>query len=215
MTDIDKETTPQSNESHKPLRLSKRWFILRHGHSEANEAGLIASQPITANNAYGLTLQGNKEVEQSVRLANAELLLKGTPLLISSPLLRTRQTAAIAARLLNCNTLIDNRLRERDFGDLEGMPDSHYQKVWVADTESATSNPWQVETVYDVAKRTRQLLVELEEQHDADTGIIVTHCDTAMILTCAVFGIDPRQHRSLDPIRTGEVRALKSPQQSV
>ena len=190
-------------------QLTKRWFVLRHGRSEANEAGLVASQLATAENAYGLTQVGRGEVEKSVREAKTDILANLPLAIIMSPFLRTRETAEIASEVLGIQPEVDHRLMERDFGDYELLSDDHYQLVWDADPETPDEIPGQAETVYSVEKRTTDLVLELEEDSEINTYLLVTHCDVAMILTCAFQKLDPRLHRSLDPIQTGEVRQLK------
>jgi broad specificity phosphatase PhoE len=126
-----------------------------------------------------------------------------------SPFLRTRQTAEIAGRILEVHPEIDHRLIERDFGDYELLSDQHYENVWKADPKSPEDLPGKVETVYDVADRVTDLVMEVESDRKIKTCLLVTHCDVAMILSCVFQNIDPRFHRSLDPIRTGEIRRLK------
>lgn len=188
--------------------LTKRWFALRHGRSEANENGIIASQLVNAETAYGLTGTGRAEVTASVNQA-IETLLTDPPLFIfMSPFLRARQTAAIAGTILGVSPAMDSRLRERNFGRFELLSDAHYQRVWDLDPINPTAVPGGVETVYEVANRTTKLVLEWEKCPEFNTGLLVTHCDVAMILSCAIQDSDPCHHRSLNPIKTGEIRLL-------
>ncbi len=188
--------------------LNKRWFVLRHGQSEANEAGIVASQLANAETAYGLSVVGRAEVEKSV-CEEAAILLDDSPLrILMSPFLRTRQTAEIAGEILGVRPETDYRLVERDFGEFELLSDAHYEKVWDADPITPTDVPGRAETVYRVMERATDIVLEVEKNPLIKTCLLVTHCDVAMILSCAVQNIDPRYHRSLDPIKTGEVRRL-------
>ncbi len=191
-----------------PLPLTKRWFVLRHGRSEANEAGVVASQLANAEDAYGLTDMGRAEVEKSIHEQVATLKEEPPLLMLTSPFLRTRQTAEIAARILWAHPESDHRLAERDFGDFELLSDEHYEEVWGADPRSPDAVPGRAESVYQVAERVTDLVLEVERKPEIKTYLLVTHCDVIMILSCAIQGIDPRFHRSLDPIGTGEVRRL-------
>ena len=189
-------------------RLSKRWFVLRHGRSEANEAGVVASQLANAETAYGLTDSGREEVGNSVRKA-LDVLQKSSPLsILMSPFLRTRQTAEIAGNILGIQPVVDHRLVERDFGDYELLTDDHYEKVWEIDPTNPEGVPGRAESVYSVAGRVCDLVLEVERNSDIATCLLVTHCDVAMTLSCAFQNLDPRHHRTLDPIKTGEVRRL-------
>jgi hypothetical protein len=53
----------------KPLR--NRYFVVRHGESEANVAGLISSDPAISTKIHGLTHRG---FEQGLNFANYHLL---------------------------------------------------------------------------------------------------------------------------------------------
>jgi len=197
-------------EYNSPLsaRLTKRWFVLRHGRSEANEAGIVASQLTNAETAYGLTDSGREEVGDSVREALDELRKNSALHILMSPFLRTRQTAEIAGNILGVQSKTDHRLIERDFGDYELLSDEHYKNVWEVDPTNPEGVPGRAESVYSVAGRVCDLVLEVERNPDTATCILVTHCDVAMVLSCAFQNLDPRHHRSLDPIRTGEVRRL-------
>jgi len=191
-----------------PDKLTKQWFVLRHGRSEANEAGIVASQLANAENAYGLTGSGREEVKDSVQGAEDDLG-KTPPLhILMSPFLRTRQTAEIAGGFLSVSPHVEPRLIERDFGDYELLSDDHYQNVWEVDPTDPDNVPGRAESVYQVEDRVCDLIIEVERDPDIGTCLLVTHCDVAMILTCAFHNLDPRHHRTLDPIRTGEVRRL-------
>jgi broad specificity phosphatase PhoE len=149
----------------------------------------------------------------SVLRAVAVKLLEEPPLLLlASPFLRTRQTAEIAGEFLGLTAETDLRLGERDFGEFELLSDEHYQDVWTADPETPSAVPGRAETVYEVVKRAADLILEVEKIPAIKTCLLVTHCDVAMILSCAFQNLDPRHHRSLDPIKTGEIRRLNQAQ---
>lgn len=194
--------------------ITKRWYALRHGRSQANEQGLVASRIENAENAFGLTEPGRAEVEPSVRNAAPKLLEAGPLRIFTSPFLRTRETADIAAEILGVSPISEARLRERDFGKFELLSDDHYEQVWDVDPVDPAQVPGDAETVYEVAQRASEVILEAERDPDFSTGLLVTHCDVAMILFCEFQGIDPRLHRSLDPLRTGELRLLNKIDQS-
>ncbi len=202
-------TTSSTSTDTLPAVLSKRWFILRHGRSEANEAGIIASRLANAEHAYGLIEQGRAEVAASVELAAQQLLSRPPLVLITSPFLRTRETAEIAGSLLDVVPTVDNRLRERDFGEFELLSDRHYKEVWATDPEKPATPPGRAETVEAVAGRALDLILEVERESPAHTCLLVTHCDVAMILECLFSDLDPCHHRRLDPITTGGLRRLQ------
>ena len=71
--------------------MHNRYFLMRHGESEANVADLIISYPETGCKRYGLSKQGR----QQVRLSALESGLGSDTLIISSDFLRARETATL------------------------------------------------------------------------------------------------------------------------
>src|SRR5688572_13543099 len=93
-----------------------RLFLLRHGQSAANVQRVIVSSLAAASESFGLTPTGREQVRRSVSEARAAGILPKTIQLVSSPLLRARESAAIAAELSGVTVRIDARLVERAFG---------------------------------------------------------------------------------------------------
>lgn len=91
------------------------FYFVRHGQSEANEAGIIADE------TPALTMQGVGQA-RSVGMALQD---KGIKAVVCSPYLRARQTAQIIADQLGLTAdhiIVINELRERGLGDKEGGP---------------------------------------------------------------------------------------------
>lgn len=86
-------------------------YAVRHGETQLNRDGRLQG---TAD--AGLTPKGAVQIEQ----AAAGLVDTGVMRIICSPLLRSRQSAEILARCLRLPIMIDDRLTERSFGELEG-----------------------------------------------------------------------------------------------
>ena len=94
--------------------MKKHFYIFRHGQTIWNAEGRPQGQhpyPVP------LTMTGR---EQAAELA-AKLADKKIKTLISSDLLRARQTAEIVAEKLGLKVEFDPRLREVDYGELNGM----------------------------------------------------------------------------------------------
>jgi len=90
-----------------------RLLLIRHGQSEANARGIIQGR-----REYGLTSLGR---EQAARVA-ARLAAGSRPVrLLSSPLLRARQTADIIAQALGLSVEEEPGLLEYDVGAISGL----------------------------------------------------------------------------------------------
>ena len=127
-----------------------RYFLCRHGQSEANVEGVISSDPDHAVDYHGLSPLGVEQAEAAAR--NFFEMVLGletrTPVEIyTSDFKRARDTAAIIGGRLKVGLKIkdhehpyvaegnevvfkiEERLRERNFGDLEASSNENYQKV--------------------------------------------------------------------------------------
>ena len=102
------------------VRLKNRYYILRHGKSEANETGIILSNPDEGTTACGLTEEGKEQVRKSVQEARKKELLDSSTIIYSSDFVRCRETAEIVQNILGCDTAhYTVALRERFFGTWE------------------------------------------------------------------------------------------------
>ncbi len=197
------------------MRLSKfpscnnRMLIIRHGHSLANKKKIIVSSLKNGQNGYGLTTQGRQEVKDNISIAKLKLNLQKPIEIFSSPFLRTGETSHIIADVLNVkNIKFDNRISERNFGSLELTNSANYKLVWEKDIQNPYHRLFGVESVGDVLNRTVRLLEFLYKEYCNYTLLLVTHCDVADILICGVIGKNPKYHRQINSIGTGEIREL-------
>jgi glucosyl-3-phosphoglycerate phosphatase len=188
-------------------RLGNRYWLLRHGRSEANERGIIASDPANATDRFGLSPRGRSEVEETV--VRARPALGPDVLILTSPFLRARETADIAAGLLGAAAPVpEDDLRERFCGEFELTGSENYHRVWERDAVDPAHTAWGAESACAILKRTTRLVLALERRHVGKTVLLVTHCDPAMILACGWAGGDLRAHFRQGSIRTGGLREL-------
>ena len=113
--------------------MKKHFYIFRHGQTIWNAEGRPQGQheyPVP------LTLEGQ---EQAQRLAE-KLKDKKIKLIISSDLLRAQQTGEIVAGVLNVPMNLDRRLREVDYGILNGLYTIEREEVY-PDFKKSYENP--------------------------------------------------------------------------
>lgn len=181
-----------------------RYFAMRHGESSANVEGVIVSRPgVAALQTVGLTVLGREQAKAAVE----DWGIEADVLILTSDFARASQTAEIvAANLGALAPVVDVRLRERDFGDLEGSSSENYHKVWRGD---ANEKPLPgVENVADLSARTRELIAELDARFAGRTILLVAHGDTLQIMQTVFEGIPAAAHRSLPPLGNAEIRLL-------
>ncbi|MGO1395897.1 MAG: histidine phosphatase family protein [Halomonas sp.] len=168
-----------------------RYLLMRHGHSQANQQGVIVSSPERGVGNFGLSEGGEQQLAQLV----ADWQWPAPTRVVHSDFLRTTQTAAHVAarfRLLPC---VDTRLRERYFGELEGQGDDRYPSIWALDAEDGEHTQHQVEAVSAVAKRMQAVIDEWEQKTSGETIVLVSHGDPLQILLTALANKPLTQHR--------------------
>tara|TARA_R110000822_G_scaffold159476_17_gene299351 strand:+ start:1231 stop:1914 length:684 start_codon:yes stop_codon:yes gene_type:complete len=188
--------------------LSNRYFVMRHGQSEANVAGIIVSNPAVGCASYGLTETGKQQAAKSI---SQSLQLEDTIRIYSSDFLRAKETAEIVHKLLHGKHPLHftPQLRERFFGDLNGLGDNNYQKVWTLDQTDPNHHQYGVESANQVVTRTKGLIDELESQFENETILLVAHGDVLQLLQTWFQGVCASQHRQLPHLDTAEIRHLK------
>lgn len=188
--------------------MRRSYFILRHGQSAANVAGRISSRVIEVAFDPPLTDAGAKAVEASVKRFLADSRIDCMEV-VSSPFLRARQTAEIAAGILGTGYRVDWRLRERDFGIYDRMSDKNYSIVWKNDEAGKPSDDYLVEPVKSVLRRVKDLIEDLEEADSADPVLLCTHGDVASLAITGLSGRDLAMHRRIGALSTAEIRRLE------
>jgi probable phosphoglycerate mutase len=188
-------------------RLNNRYFAMRHGHSLANQQGIIVSHPENGRDNYGLSERGREQVRTSLRQNNQ---LDAKTVVVTSDFKRARESAGIAFELLACNVSIceESRLRERHFGELELASDDSYDQVWQQDEVNPDSRVKEVESVNQVMARVTSVIADYENQYSAATILLVSHGDALQILQTAFSRLDASTHRQLEHLHTAEIRQL-------
>ena len=188
-------------------RLNNRYFAVRHGNSLANQQGIIVSHPQHGVSEYGLSETGQLQVIESV---DRDRHLDAATLIVSSDFRRARETSEIIHRQLDSHSPLsfDQRLRERDFGELELGPDTAYAAVWQDDEINANNQRRAVESPNQVMARVSELVSEYESRYSQATVLLVSHGDALQILQTAFAKQDASKHRRQRHLETAEIRPL-------
>jgi len=189
-------------------RLSNRYFVMRHGHSLANQQGIIVSHPENGIPGFGLSESGESQVFAAIP---PDSLLDTNTMIISSDFKRARKSAEVIYKILNCKMAIrsDVRLRERNFGNLELSTDENYARVWEMDEINPDNRLLGVESPNQVMRRVSALITECETDFSDKTLLLVSHGDALQILQTAFQKEDASRHRSQQHLETAEIRRLK------
>jgi probable phosphoglycerate mutase len=189
-------------------RLDNSYYALRHGHSLANEQGVIVSKPENGCAGYGLSEQGRAQILHSLQSAED---LDANTIILSSDFKRARESAEIAHEMLACSAPVslDTGLRERFFGTFELASDKHYAEVWREDASDPDSQAMGVESVNQVMQRVTSVIARCEARYSNSTILLISHGDALQILQTAFAGRDGSTHRQLEHLRTAEIRKLR------
>ncbi len=189
--------------------LKNNYFVLRHGQSTANVAGIILSGLEDGKKEeYTLTKEGEEQVRTSVSKFKADGVLNENTVIYSSPFSRCKRTAEVAQEVLGVKNgiIFDDRLRERWFGDWEKTHNSNYQKTWDIDKHNPEHKEKNVESAADVQKRAVELVKEIENKYSEKNILLVSHGDTLQIMQTGFKKASPAIHRELEHLQVAEVR---------
>ena len=186
-------------------KYGKRFYLMRHGRSLANEAGLIVSDPREGAAGWGLASDAAGEIALSV----ASSFLQRGIRIVSSPFLRAMETAELAAEILGSPPpLVDQGFRERFFGRRDGGPDRFYAEVWAADRGNPDNDDSGVESPSRVLARMLEALEALDGGKGGSEFLIVSHGDPLNILLAHAAGLGPERHKEIRGMATAEIRPL-------
>ncbi len=151
-------------------------WLVRHGATEWSENGRHTSYT---------DLPLLPEGEETARSLGPRLAEHPFALVLTSPLQRARVTARLAGFP---DAIVDDDLREWDYGELEGMTTSQLREttpgwsVWRSDIPGG-------ETAADVAARARRVIAR-GQQADGDT-LLFAHAHVLRVLTAVYLGFPP------------------------
>lgn len=197
--------------------LRNEYCLIRHGFSEANQAGIISCAPDASSGfKHGLAKAGQAQADQcheDVLRLFPHADLKNT-FIYASDFQRTRETAErlCAGLALDPEVLsLAPPLRERNFGSFNLTADLNYQRVWDADVddEESLEELFGVESVREVQERATKFVSEIDAVHDDALLILVSHGDLLQILQTGFLGWNPCNHRSVPHLEPCEVRTAR------
>ncbi|MBQ8580017.1 MAG: histidine phosphatase family protein [Oscillospiraceae bacterium] len=141
-----------------------RLFVARHGQTTWN-----AQDRVLGRTDLPLTEEG---LRQAFVLAQktAELQLD---MIITSPMLRARQTAAAVGETTGLPVQVDQRLIEQDYGIFEGV--SRFDEGFLANKRQFAVRYPGGESMMDVAYRTYSLIEELKQKYPDKNILLVCH----------------------------------------
>ena len=152
-------------------------YVIRHGRTNNNDLGLFNGRNDEDINDIGI--EQAKKVRGTLRKINIDLI-------ICSPMKRTKHTANII-NINNIPIIYDNRLIERDTGDITLMP---YEIIDREEYWNYYSTKYKnVETVDNLLKRVYSCINDIIKNYNNKNILIVTHNGVARAIYAYFNGI--------------------------
>ena len=148
-----------------------RLYVLRHGETDYNVQGKFQGQIDIALNE-----NGKRQLEEVVKeFKNIKI-----DVIFSSPLSRALEMAKKIGESKKMQVMIEPRIIERSFGDLEGKYgiDNFEQKV----------ESYHIEKIEELKIRVFSFLEDITKQYPKDNILIVTHEGIAKMIEAFYYG---------------------------
>ncbi len=187
------------------VKLNNKYYILRHGEAMSNVKQVVSSWPEKFKNP--LTENGRKQIKEAAK----KLKIKHIDLIFASDLLRTKQTAQIVGKALKLTPIFDKRLREVDFGRVNGM--STEELLYLSFEKDRLKNSFRKSETYEhVLRRVWDFFQKIDKKYNDKTILLVSHQCPLWILENHVKGFSLVQGLKRNPeekrIGKGEMREL-------
>ena len=150
----------------KVKKSENRYFIMRHGEAENNILDIISSK---ADNPHHLTEKGKKQIIDALK----DIKDKNINLIITSPFIRTRETAEIIADKIGIKKdkiIIEKQIQEIQTGDFNGKTIDEYHKYFNSLEECFKKEcPGGGENYMEIKNRMGKFIYELETKYKIKT----------------------------------------------
>lgn len=188
------------------MKLNNKYYILRHGEAMSNVKKVVSSWPEKFENP--LTERGIEMIKESAE----KLKNKNINLIFASPLLRTKQTAGIVGKALKIKPKTDKRLKEINFGNINGSPITDVDNAFKKESERIYKAIPEGESYDNVLNRVYDFLIDIDRKYKGKNILLVSHECPLWVLEAKVnempleevLKITSRDQR----IHKGEVREL-------
>ncbi|MBW3641088.1 MAG: bifunctional RNase H/acid phosphatase [Actinobacteria bacterium] len=162
-------------------------LLLRHGQTE-----LSVQKRFSGVGDQALTEVGRAQAAA----AASRLAASGAVAVVSSPLRRAQQTAAVVAGALGLDVAVEQGLRETDFGDWEGYTFAEVREKWPRELTAWLADPAVAppfgESFADTASRVRQARDRVLAAYGGDVAVLVSHVTPIKMLLR--FALDAPPH---------------------
>lgn len=170
----------------KDLGEPTTFVLLRHGETAHTRDKRFSG---SGGDDPSLSEAGHAQVEA---VASALAAARGIDAVVSSPLVRTQQTAAAAAAALGLDVEVDDGIAECAFGEWEGLTFAEVESTWpdalAAWLGSTSVAPPGGESFDEVTRRVQRSRDRIREAHPGRTVLVVSHVTPIKTLVRLALG---------------------------
>ncbi len=159
------------------------FFFVRHGEADNNVKGICVTKDTKKFTAH-LTKKGKKEIAATAR----KLTRQKIDLIITSPLIRAKETAEIIAKATGVKVVIEQEFHETDVGIFNGKKLSEYRKYISRNTNGFSSAPPRGENYTQIKERVLDAFHAIDKKYSGKRIVIVSHGDPLWLLKGALEG---------------------------
>lgn len=176
-----------------------RLFVVRHGRTDWNDLKKVQGVADIELNETGKSQA--KEVGKKLENENIDLI-------ICSPLKRTRQTASIINEGKNIDIICDDRIKERDFGEFEGLHRNEFDYLgyW---TYSKNYKYEKAENIQKFFKRIFEFLDDIKEKYKDKTVLLVIHGGVSVAINSYFEGLPKENEPTKNALKNCQVKEFK------
>lgn len=167
--------------------------FVRHGETNLNSP--VRRMQGISN--YDINENGIKQAESTREKLNNE----DFDLIITSPLKRAMHTAQIINVSKNIPIIIDNRIIERDYGQLEGKPFKREYCNLDFDFESFGG-----ESIENYKLRLKDFIKDIKGKYNGKKILVVAHNGVISVLSCILEGIPEDNNFEKRGIKNGDIK---------
>ena len=155
-------------------------YYVRHGQTDWN----LARRMQGGGTEKDLNETGLKQAEETRK----ELENVNYDIVIRSPMHRAEQTAEIINQGRNVPIIVDERMRERKLGELEGHPitDEMESRIWNYELNAQINGG---ESLHEFEKRILDFLEDIKQKYKDKTVLIVAHGGVAKVIKANLYGM--------------------------
>jgi len=166
-------------------------YLIRHGRTEGDgEKRYKGSLDIP------LAPEGEEEIRRTAEFVRADLEKAGHELaaVYCSALKRAKRSAEVLSSIVGPAPTVIEQLRERSFGQWEGMTFKEIMKKWPEEfrawaDDPLNNSPIDGETTTEVSERVDRALDEILERHEGGAIAVVAHGGVNRSILCRFMGL--------------------------